>query len=162
MTAPNRIMVGVHQEVDARWSVMADVGWESWSQFGKVEVNIDTSNPTSLTKSVAYQNTWHVAVGGQFLPAEAWRLSAGFAYDSSMMADSARTVLTPVGQAFRYALGAQWAVSKSVMLGLDDTFIWGGTLPLTQDRGPLAGTVTGQYPGTFVNVIAANVRWLID
>ncbi len=162
MTLPNRVMVGVHQKLSPEWALMADVGWESWSQFGNVEVSIDTANPVSLTKSVAYQDTWHVAVGAQFRPAEPWLVSGGVAYDTSMMANDARTVLTPVGAAWRFGLGAQWSVSKSFALGLDDTFIWGGTIPLQQGQPlSLTGQVAGNYPNTFVNVVALNLRWLI-
>ena len=159
MTAPNRVMVGVHQELSPQWSLMGDFGWESWSQFGRTEVSVDTANPVSLTKTVAYQDTWHLALGAQSHLSEPWTFSAGFAYDSSMMADSARTVLTPTGQQFRYALGAQWAVSKSVTLGVHDTFLWGGDLPVSQERGSLAGRVEGRYAGTVVNAFAMNVRW---
>ena len=140
---------------------MADVGWENWSQFGKVAVSIDSSTPSSLTKTVAYQDTWHLAIGAQYRPAAAWLLSAGGAYDSSMMNESTRTVLTPIGAAWRFGAGVQWSISRSVALGLDDTFVWGGTIPLSQDQGSLAGNVVGQYPGTFMNFVAVNVRWLI-
>ncbi len=160
MTLPNRIMAGVHQDIDSRWSVMADAGFETWSQFGRVEVSVDTANPVSLTKTIAYQDTWHVAAGAQFRPDEAWTLSGGVAYDSSIMNDAQRTVLTPIGSAWRFALGAQWAISPTVTLGLQDTFIWGGTLPLQQDRGPLAGEVQGQYDGTLVNMLAVNARFV--
>jgi long-chain fatty acid transport protein len=124
MTLPNRIMVGVHQELGSAWALMADFGWESWSQFGKVEVSIDASNPVGLTKTVGYQDTWHLAAGATWRPAEAWRLSGGVAYDSSMMAEPARTVMTPVGAAWRFALGGQWAVSRSVSLGIAADLRW--------------------------------------
>lgn len=162
MTLPNRIMVGAHHDVSPDWALMADLGWESWSQFGKVELSVDNANPASLTKTVAYQDTWHVAAGAQFRPAEPWLVSGGIAYDSSMMGDDARTVMTPVGAAWRFSLGAQWSVSQSVAIGLDDTFIWGGTLPLQQGQPvSLSGRVEGEYPNTFVNVVALNLRWTI-
>jgi hypothetical protein len=78
-----------------------------------------------------------------------------------MMNDADRTVFTPVGAAWRFSLGAQWQVSDAVQLGLADTFIVGGNLPLSQSRGPLAGTLEGQYAGTLMNMLAFNIRWLI-
>ena len=161
VTLPNRLMLGVRQEIGPDWAVMADLGWESWSQFGQVEVGVNSANPTSLTTSVPYKNTWHVAGGAQWRAIPAWTFSGGFAFDSSMMDDAQRTVFTPVGAAWRFALGAQWMVSESVQLGLANTFIVGGSLPLYQSRGPLAGTLDGQYANTVMNMLAFNVRWLI-
>ncbi len=161
MTLPNRLMLGVRQEIGPEWAVMADLGWESWSQFGEVEVSVNTENPTSLTTSIPYKNTWHVAAGAQWKAVPRWTFSGGFAFDSSMMDDADRTVFTPVGAAWRFSLGAQWQVSDAVQLGLADTFIVGGNLPLSQNRGPLAGTLEGQYSGTVMNMLAFNVRWLI-
>ena len=161
VTLPNRIMVGVHRELGPRWSVMADVGWEDWSRFGMVEVSVDAANTTSLTKTVSTRDAWHGAVGTRFAASDAWALSGGIAYDGSMISDSARTVLTPLGAAWRFGLGVQWAVSRTVSLGLDDTFVWGGDLPLDQQRGPLAGRVQGTFGDSFINVVAANVRWVI-
>jgi len=161
MTLPNRLMLGVRQEIGPEWAVMADLGWESWSQYGSVEVSVNTANPTSLTTSIPYKNTWHVAAGAQWKALPAWTFSGGFAFDSSIMDDSIRTVLTPIGAAWRFSLGAQWQVSNAVQLGLADTLILGGNLPLSQNRGPLAGTLQGQYDGTFINVVAFNLRWLI-
>jgi long-chain fatty acid transport protein len=161
MTLPNRLMLGVRQEIGPEWAVMADLGWESWSQFGAVEVSVNTANPISLTTSIPYKDTWHVAAGAQWRAIPAWTFSGGFAFDSSIMDDAVRTVFTPVGAAWRFSLGAQWQVSDAVQLGLADTFIVGGNLPLSQSRGPLAGTLEGQYSGTVMNMLAFNVRWLI-
>ena len=90
-----------------------------------------------------------------------FRFSGGVAFDSSMMDDASRTVFTPIGAAWRFSLGAQWKVSPAVELGIADTFIVGGNLPLSQSRGLLTGTLEGQYSGTVMNILAFNVRWLI-
>ncbi len=161
VTAPNRLMLGVRQEIGPEWAVMADLGWESWSQFGAVEVGVNTADPVSLTTSIPYKDTWHVAAGAQWKAVPRWTFSGGFAFDSSMMNDAQRTVFTPIGAAWRFSLGAQWWVSDAVELGIADTFSVGGNLPLSQSRGPLAGTLEGQYAGTVMNMLAFNVRWLI-
>jgi long-chain fatty acid transport protein len=161
MTLPNRLMLGVRQEIGPDWAVMVDLGWETWSQYGAVEVSVNTANPISLTTSIPYKDTWHVAAGAQWRALPAWTFSGGIAYDSSLMDDAARTVFTPVGAAWRFSLGAQWMVSEAVQLGLANTLIVGGNLPLSQSRGPLAGTLQGEYAGTFMNMLAFNVRWLI-
>lgn len=159
MTLPNRVMLGVHQDLGKGWAVMLDVNWEQWSQFGKVEVGVDSLNPVSLTKTVNYNDTWHIGVGAQFRPSERWVLSGGFAYDSSMMDDDERTVATPVGANYRFGVGAQYAIHTAVQLGLSYEFIWGGNLAVNQFRGPLAGRVSGEFQNSSANIIALNLSW---
>jgi long-chain fatty acid transport protein len=160
MTAPSRFMVGVHQQLGPKWSLMGDVGYEQWSQFGMVEVTFDSTDPTTRTKEVAFQDTWHVALGAQYQPAAAWTFSAGAAYDTSMMADADRTVLAPTGAALRVALGAQWSITRTLALGLEDTLAWGGSLPLNETRGSMV--LDGTYRDSFINMVGLNLRWQID
>ena len=160
MTLPNRVMFGVYQELGKDWTLMLDVDWEQWSQFGKVEVSIDSQNPVNLTKTVNYQDTFHFALGAQYRPSEAWVLSSGFAFDSSMMDDSQRTVATPVGPTWRFGLGAQYAVKKNLQIGLAYEFAWSGDLSVNQFRGPLAGRVAKDFQNSYANFIALNMNWM--
>jgi long-chain fatty acid transport protein len=160
MTLPNRVMFGVHQDLGKGWALMLDVNWEQWSQFGKVEVGIDSANPVSLTKTVDYNDTWHIAVGAQYRPSERWVLSGGFAYDSSMMDDQDRTVATPVGETYRFGLGVQYAIQKNLQLGLAYEFAWSGNLSVNQFRGPAAGRVAGEFQNSYANFIALNMNWV--
>ena len=41
LTVPQRVKVGVYQQLTDRLAVMADFGWDDWSEFGKVDVSID-------------------------------------------------------------------------------------------------------------------------
>ena len=99
-------MLSGYHELNAKWALMADVGWQNWSQFGEVDVGVDSANPSSLTKNLNYQDTWHGAIGAQYRASEQWLLSAGFAYDSSAVSDANRTLSLPMGQAYRLGLGA--------------------------------------------------------
>jgi long-chain fatty acid transport protein len=159
MTLPNRVMFGFYQDLGKNWTVMLDLDWEQWSQFGKVDVSVDSTTPTSLTKTVAYQDTFHFALGAQYRPSERWVLSSGFAFDSSMMDDAQRTVAAPVGPTWRFGLGAQYAVKKNLLLGVAYEFAWTGDLSINQFRGPLAGRVAGTYQDTYANFIALNLDW---
>ncbi len=159
MTVPNRVMFGFHQDLGKNWALMLDLGWEQWSQFGKVDVSIDSADPVSLTKTVNYQDTFHFALGAQYQPSERWVLSTGFAFDSSMMDDQQRTVAMPVGPTWRVGLGAQYAVKKNLLLGLAYEFAWSGDLAVNQFRGPLAGRVAGTFQNSYVNFVALNMNW---
>src|SRR5690606_25316456 len=66
MTVPQSIMFSAYHELTSNWVLMGNVGWQDWSEFGKVDITVATANPTSLTATREYQDTWHVAIGTQY------------------------------------------------------------------------------------------------
>ena len=158
MTVPQSVMLSGYHELNAKWALMADLGWQNWSQFGKVDVGVDSANPTSLTKHLNYQDTWHGAIGAQYHACEQWVLSAGFAYDTSSVSDANRTLSLPMGKAYRLGLGAQWQVSKAVSLGAAYEFLWAGDMPVTQDSA-LQGHVSGSFANSWFSFFDLNLTW---
>ena len=158
MTVPQSVMLSGYHELNAKWAVMADVGWQNWNQFGKVDVGVNSANPTSLTTNLKYEDTWHGAVGAQFRLCEKWQFSAGFAYDSSAVKDADRTLSAPMGQAYRVGLGAQWQVSQKVNVGAAYEFLWGGDMPVTQDSA-YRGRVAGSFNDSWFSFFTLNASW---
>jgi long-chain fatty acid transport protein len=161
MTVPQMVMFSAYHEMNKQWAIMGNIGWQDWSRFGYVDVGINSSNPTTLTTSSDYNDTWHVALGVQYRPAmeTPWIFSAGVAYDSSAVDDDKRTVTVPMGEAWRFALGAQYAFSQNLTVGAAYEFVWGGDMSVDQQRGPLAGRVAGDYSSTSFNFFALNLTW---
>jgi long-chain fatty acid transport protein len=145
MTVPQMVMFSAYHEINQSWAVMGNVGWQNWSRFGQGDVGSNSSNPTSLTVSNDYNDTWHVALGAQYRHSPAWTFTCGVAYDSSAVDDDRRSVVLPMGETWKFALGAQYAVTPSLTLGAAYEFSWLGDMPVDQERGPLAGRVAGEY-----------------
>jgi len=160
MTVPQSVMVGVYQECTEKLAVMADAGWQDWSQFGKVDVGVQSANPQSLTANLNYNDTWHVALGAQYKLTEKWQLTGGFAYDSSAVSDQNRTVAVPMGQAWRIGMGALWQVSESVNLNAAYELLWAGDMSVDQGSNTsLRGRVAGAWENTMFNFFTLNVNW---
>jgi len=161
MTVPQMVMFSAYHEMNKQWTIMGNIGWQEWSRFGQVDVGINSSNPTTLTTSSDYNDTWHVALGVQYRPAmeTPWTFSAGVAYDSSAVDDDKRTVTFPMGEAWRFALGVQYAVNPAMTVGFAYELVWGGDMSVDQQRGPLAGRVAGDYSNTSFNFFALNLTW---
>jgi long-chain fatty acid transport protein len=158
MTVPQSVMLSLYHELNNKWAVMANVGWQNWNQFGKVDIGVDSSNPQSLTANANYQDTWHGALGVQYRASEKWQFSGGVAYDSSAVSDANRTLTTPMGQAYRFGLGAQWQVSEKVNLGAAYEFLWGGDMPVTQDSA-YRGHVSGSFNDSWFSFASLNATW---
>jgi len=157
--APQAVMASVYHEFTPRLALLGNVGWQDWSEFGKVDVSVSSENVDSdITTELDYKDTWHVALGGQFRISDLWLLSCGAAYDSSMLDDDQRGPALPVGESWRFGLGAQYAWSQDVTVGGAYEIAWGGDLDVDVERGR-AGRVSGQYNDTALHVFNISLDW---
>jgi len=159
ITVPQMVMFSAYHELNNKWSVMGNVGWQNWSRFGQVDIQINSSDPKSLTVDNDYKDTWHVGLGAQYRHSPEWTFSGGIAYDSSAVDDDKRSVVLPMGEAWRFALGAQYSFSPTLTLGASYEFMWNGDMSVDQERGPLAGRVSGEYSDASFNFFALNLSW---
>jgi len=160
VTMPQAVMCSVYHDVSDRLAVMANLGWQDWSQFGKVDVSINAPVANaSFTTDLDYKDTWHGALGTQYRVAEPWLLTAGVAYDSSMLDDDQRGPSLPVGATWRFGFGSRYDWSKELTLGAAYGLAWGGDLDMDVNRGPLAGRVSGQYENVAIHVLSLNAEW---
>ena len=134
-TMPQALMFSAYHELSDHWAIMGNLGWQDWSEFGKVGVAVASEDTSSLTVDRNYKDTWHVAVGAQYRVADPWLLTAGIAYDSSMVDDKDRTPDLPLGEAWRFGLGARYDWSKKLALGWDTRFSGAGTWTWTSTGG---------------------------
>jgi long-chain fatty acid transport protein len=158
-TMPQAVMLSGYHELNDRWALMGNLGWQDWSEFGKVGVTLTSQDASSLTVDRNYQDTWHVAVGGQYRLAEPWLLTAGVAYDSSMVDDDDRTPDLPMGEMWRFGAGARYDWSQKLAFGVGYTFLWTGDLDMDIDRGPLSGRVSGNYENLSMHFINLFLDW---
>jgi long-chain fatty acid transport protein len=159
MTMPQAVMFSAYHDLTNRLAVMGNLGWQDWSQFGKVDVQVKAEDTTSLTADRNYKDTYHAAFGAQYRVADPWLLSAGIAYDSSLMDDKDRTPDMPLGEQWRFGLGARYDWSQQLAFGLAYELLWGGNLDMNLNRGPLAGRVEGSYEDAAIHFICFNVNW---
>ena len=159
ITVPMTATASFYTDLDADWAVMGDVGWQDWSQFGGVNVEVATDPPSGLSTQLPYQDTWRGAVGAKRRLGSAWLLSAGVGYDSPMVEDADRSVALPTGEAWRFAAGAQRQLSEKFDLGFGYTFLSNGNMPVDQERGALAGRVAGVYENAAAHVVSLQGHW---
>ena len=157
LQVPQQLMGDVYQKITERWALLGSVGWQNWSQFGLVDISINTKNPVSLSKNLHFQDTFHIAAGSQYRLTPQWMLSCGFAFDNSAVGTPMRTVSLPVGDQYRFGAGVQYAWNKKITLGFAEEFMYMGEMPVYQNGGPVLGTVAGQFTNTFINFFTLNM-----
>jgi long-chain fatty acid transport protein len=161
---PQGAMGSVFHQLDDRWALLGSLGWQQWSRFGKAEVGIDSSNPTSLTTNLNYKDTWHFAAGAQHRLSDPWTLNFGIAYDSGFQDSGNVSPALPANAAWRFGVGGQHQVSKTFSWGIAGEYAYGGTLDVNkQSAVPVGiggrGNLVGSYNNTGIFFIAANFSW---
>jgi long-chain fatty acid transport protein len=159
LTMPQQVMASAYHAFNDRLALMLNFGWQNWSAFGHPSVVISANPNQRLSPDQGYNDTFHTAIGVHYQVAPAWLLKAGFAYDTSAVSDANRTLAFPVDRQFRYALGAQYALSKNITVGADFTLIDAGSAPVNQGGGPLTGTVVGSYSPNLLYAVGLNLAW---
>jgi long-chain fatty acid transport protein len=159
MTIPQAVMFSAFHQVNEKWAVMGNLGWQNWTQFGYTPISISNNAgaTVSTTKDANFTDTFHVAVGAHYRFHPQWRVTAGFAYDSSPVSDANRTVAMPLDRTFRYSAGLIYEPNERFTLGLAYTFMDAGSAPVNETRGPLSGTIQGDYRSNYYNIVALSV-----
>lgn len=159
ITMPQAVMLSGYHELTDRLALLANLGWQEWSQFGYVDVSVDSENPTSLTTDLDFDDTWHVALGAQYRLSPLWLLTGGVAYDSGMLDKDQRVPSLPLGDSWRFGLGTRYMWSDNMTFGAAYELVWNGDLDMDVERGPLSGRVAGTYDSTAIHVISLNVEY---
>ena len=156
VTNPQEMMFSVYHDLTRELAIMGNFGWQNWKSFGRLGVTIHGGNTIDTTADLHFSNTYHWSVGAMYRIAPPWLLTAGFAYDTSPVAEDHRTVLLPLDRQVRYSAGVQYDLSQTATLGVAYTLISTGDAPVNQDGGPLRGTVVGHYQPNFIHAVGLN------
>lgn len=114
--APQQIMMSLVHDINRQWSVMGDLGWQDWSQFGSPQITV---NGKATDGNNRLKDTWHTALGVQYRPDDQWRLNAGVAFDSTPYKTQSDVSLSlPTGDEWRFATGAQYQITPASNIGV--------------------------------------------
>jgi len=158
ITVPQSVMVSIFHALNEKWAIMADAGWQDWSEFGYVEAGVENGGVSTL--NLKFQDTWHLALGAQYQASKQLRLTGGVAYDSSAVDDQNRSVVLPIGETWRFGSGAQYVLNENLTLGADFTLMWMGDMSVSQGSPTSRrGLVQGSYDNAFFTIFNLNASY---
>jgi long-chain fatty acid transport protein len=164
-TLPDQLMLSTYHELTPDIALMLDLGWQKWSEFGQIGLSIDTTTATgetlapSTTADANFQDTWHIALGARYRLNALWSVSAGFAYDSSPVSNSDRSIVLPLDRQYRYAAGVQYALRKDITLGAAYEYMDAGKAPIDQSGNALKGDLKGRFDDNAFHILALSMNW---
>jgi long-chain fatty acid transport protein len=147
LTTPETLSLGIHHDVNARWSVMADVVWTAWSRFQEFRITFDNPAQADDVTTALWNDTYFFSVGTAFRANPAWTLRGGIALDQTPVRDSTRNPRIPDEDRLWVSVGATYHGFKGVRISAAYThfFINDAAVGLTTSipgntfRGNLSG-----------------------
>lgn len=158
MTVPQAVMLSAFHQINDKWAILGNLGWQDWSAHGLVGIEVSSENPTSLTIDRDYDDSYHAALGLQYDIDGPWLLTCGVSFDSGIVDEETMTVDLVNGDSWRFSLGGQYPVKDNMTVGLGYTLLWMGDLDLNQTGGPLSGTIAGTYEDTMLHFFSVNLQ----
>ena len=159
MQLPQEVLVSGYYDATDKLAFVGSVGWQDWSAFGRTNVTVRSSSPTSFEDERNFKDTWHAAIGVRYRFAKPWLWSVGFAYDSSPVDDEDRTPDMPLDRQIRIGTGVQYDWNENVTLGGAYTFIDLGDAKIDQQGGMLQGNLKGDYKTNNLHALALTLVW---
>lgn len=111
MTEPQQMMASALYQLTPALALMADLGWQNWSQFGQSTLGISGATQKSVAVDLKFSDTIHAAIGAQYSFDENWLWSGGFAYDSSPVSAENRIPTLAFDRQLRFGTGIQYQVT---------------------------------------------------
>jgi long-chain fatty acid transport protein len=158
MKMPQSIMAGAYHRLNDQWAILGSIGWDDWSRFGKVRVEIDGTGINQIIDA-GFDDTYHVGVGAEYQYNPKLMLTAGFSYDSSMSDSDTRPIDIPLGAMYRYGIGFKYQKSDDLLLGGGLSFLWEGDLEVKPSGNAQRGFVSGQYDNVSLTFLSFYVQW---
>ncbi|WP_251977587.1 OmpP1/FadL family transporter [Salinicola avicenniae] len=157
---PETVTASVFHQISDEWAVMGSLGWQNWSEFGDVAVELDAAPGSASAKADRhYQDTWHISLGAQRQIHHDLRWNLGIAYDSAAVKSADRTLDNPMNEAWRFATGINYAWAADWDLTLNYTLVYLGDMDVDQTQGLSGKRVSGTYDDAYLHVLGGGVRW---
>jgi long-chain fatty acid transport protein len=164
-TLPDQVMLSGYHELTNDLALLANLGWQNWSEFGDIGVSLDTTTAggadldPSTSLDANFQDTWHLALGARYRIDPRWSVSAGFAYDSSPVKNSDRSIVLPLDRQYRYAVGLLYEMRKDLTLGVAYEYMDAGSAPVSQTGNLLKGDLKGELQDDVFHILAISMNW---
>lgn len=75
--APQQIMLSMVHDINKQWSVMGDLGWQDWSQFGSPQITVAGHESH---KNNRLKGSWHTTTGAQYQITPASNIGVAVSY----------------------------------------------------------------------------------
>ncbi len=171
VTLPDTANLSVYTDINCHWALLGSVNWTHWSLIDEVVLNYSGPITDSLEQAdltLAFRDTYRVAVGANYAPTCRWKFRAGVAYDEAPIRNAhTRTFRLPDDTRYWAAVGVQYKISECLLIDAgyshlfvkDTTAHQAKTTPLTSGAA-LFTDVSADFDSQ-VNQVGLQLSWRI-
>ena len=105
-----------YHDLDARWSIMADVTWTGWSTFKEFRVNFSFPSQPADVLPTQWNNVFRLSAGATYAWSEKLVLRGGLAFDESPISTAFRGPGVPDSDRYVVALGAGYKLRENLAI----------------------------------------------
>lgn len=150
LSTPSVVSAGATIDVSERLTLMAELGLTDWSIFDELRVKFANAVQPDEMTLFRWKDSWFGAVGGRYELDDAWRVSAGVAYDQSPTG-AFRNLRIPDADRVMLAFGADVDLSANTTLALSVAHLFLGEEPI----GLSSAEPSNVFRGDFASVTDA-------
>jgi long-chain fatty acid transport protein len=155
---PQRVLMSGYHELNDRWAIMANLGWQDWSILNRFAMGTRLETDSENIRAVrSYEDTWHVALGCQYRLNYGMLLTGSAAYDSSLVKKENQAAETVIGDAYRFSFGGQYIWKEVLNLGLGYTFVWNTDHISNRSNSLLDVNLTSEENNNSLHIMGANL-----
>ncbi len=147
ITLPAIASVGWYQEVNDRWTLLADLAWTDWSQLDQLVINNSDTGAHISTTDYFWQDTVFAAVGANYQYSNKLQLKFGVAYDEGAANDAYRSAGIPDADRTWASVGAAYQLTPDTRLNIGYSHIFTKDARVSDSRTSAA--VPTRYSGQF-------------
>jgi long-chain fatty acid transport protein len=149
LSTPETLSVGLHHDINDRWSVMADVVWTAWSRLQNFRITFDNAAQTDDVTTADWDDTFFFALGTAYKATPAWTFRGGVAFDQSPVPDSTRNPRIPDEDRTWVSVGASYHGFKGVRVDAAYTHFFIDDSDINLTTGIPGNTFRGNLNGSF-------------
>lgn len=154
---PFVLSVGLTQAVTETARVMAEAEYVGWSSFESIDIFSETLGAT-FSEEQNYDNSFMLAVGGEYDVTDTLTLRTGVAWDQSPTSDAWRTVRVPDADRVWISAGASWDVTDAIGVDVAYSYLHFMDASVELRNGPAAGS-TVNYNDSAAHIVGINGRY---
>ncbi|MCE6976586.1 transporter [Pseudomonas frederiksbergensis] len=161
LQVPQTATLSLYQQLDSQWAFLASVNWQDWSEFGEIGIEVDTAlaGAQSTTVDAHFEDTYQLALGAQYQMNPDLLWDFGVAYDTSAVSDDNRSLMIPVGAAWRFAAGLTYSLNPATDVNFSWVTVWLGDLPVDQEKSLSGDRTSGEFSNVWIQALTSNMTW---
>ncbi|MEQ9824547.1 MAG: outer membrane protein transport protein [Puniceicoccaceae bacterium] len=122
---PSISNLSVHHQLNAKWAIMADAQFTTWSSFESLVIEFEKATPPTSVVPENWEDVWRFSAGVSFQATDALKLRAGVAWDESPVPSPAyRSPRIPDSDRTWISAGLGYAFSEAFQLNAAATMIF--------------------------------------